>query len=561
MHIDSLLQQAADLIGPRGLVLALGGWLLLAPPHDSPLQWLDQGLFHLGQMLAPESVDYGWPKDTAQSWDWGKIQGLLAVEQNRLDYQAALPDSVMYTTPWWFYPAQALIGLALMLYLLWWVPALSLAAALLSASLLLLLLLVVQLGAQLARGYWLPLGLQDQYLALGLVLMGADWLRQGWYRQSQALRRLLSAERMQAGHWRAARDILKPCTTSPRLLALLYSQAREHETAGRQREALASYQALEARKPGYRDVGQRLPGLIQAQTPARTGGVADLDSTRVLAEFTQPTRLGRYEVEQELGRGAMGVVYLAQDPQIARRVALKTLDCMAFDEQERGSVKARFFREAEAAGSLRHPNIVTVYDLGEEGDLAYIAMDYIAGRPLSDYTRKENLLPAKKVYRLIAEVAEALAYAHEQSVVHRDIKPGNILYEAEREKAVVTDFGIARVANSARTQTGEILGSPLYMSPEQLKGVRVGPASDIFSLGVSFYQLLTGALPFRGESLAELSYQIVQSRQRPVREQGVSLPRSATRIVNKALQKDPVKRYASAAEMARALRLALARDF
>jgi len=188
-------------------------------------------------------------------------------------------------------------------------------------------------------------------------------------------------------------------------------------------------------------------------------------------------------------------------------------------------------------------------------------MDYIAGRPLSDYTRKENLLPAKKVYRLIAEVAEALAYAHEQSVVHRDIKPGNILYEAEREKAVVTDFGIARVANSARTQTGEILGSPLYMSPEQLKGVRVGPASDIFSLGVSFYQLLTGALPFRGESLAELSYQIVQSRQRPVREQGVSLPRSATRIVNKALQKDPVKRYASAAEMARALRLALARDF
>ena len=563
MRIDSFWQQAADLIGPRGLVLALGAWLLLAPPHDSPLQWLDKGLFDLGQALAPESVDYGWSKEAAWGGSWGKIQGLIAVEQNRLDYQAGLPDSAIYTTPWWFYPAQALIGLGLMLYLLWLVPTLSLTAALLSASLLLLLLLVVQVGAQLARGYWLPLGLQDQYLVLGLALMGADWLRQGWYRQSQALRRLLSAERMQAGHWRAARDILKPCITSSRLLALLYSQAREHEAAGRQREALASYQALEARKPGYRDVAQRLPSLIQAQTPARTGGSSgsNLDRTQVLAEFTQPTRLGRYEVEQELGRGAMGVVYRAQDPQIARRVALKTLDCTAFEGEERDSVKARFFREAEAAGCLQHTNIVTVYDLGEEGDLAYIAMDYIAGRPLSDYTQKQKLLPAKTVYRLIAEVAEALAYAHEKSVVHRDIKPGNILYEAEREKAVVTDFGIARVANSARTRTGEILGSPLYMSPEQLKGARVGSATDIFSLGVSFYQLLTGALPFRGESLAELSYQIVQSRQRPVREQGVALPRSATRIVNKALQKDPAKRYASAAEMARALRSALARDF
>lgn len=563
MRTDSLLQQAADLIGPRGLVLALGAWLLLAPPHDSPLQWLDQGLFHLGQALAPDSVDYGWPKATTQNRDWGKIQGLAAVEQNRLGYQEDLPGSVIYTTPGWFYPAQALLSLGLMLYLLWLVPAVSLTAALLSSSLVLILLLVAQLGSQLARGYWLPLGLQDQYLALGLLLMGADWLRQGWFRQSQALRRLLSAERMQAGHWQAARDILKPCATSPRILTQLYSQAREHETAGRQREALACYQALEARKPGYRDVRQRLPSLVQAQTPARTGaaGSQGLARTQLLPEFTQPSRLGRYEIERELGRGAMGVVYLAQDPQIARHIALKTLDCTAFDGQERKSVKARFFREAEAAGKLRHPNIVTVYDLGEEGDLAYIAMDYIAGRPLSEHTQKQNLLPVKRVYQLVAEVAEALAYAHEQAVVHRDIKPGNILYETEREKAVVTDFGIARVANSARTQTGEILGSPLYMSPEQLKSAGVGPASDVFSLGVSFYQLLTGALPFRGESLAELSYQIVQSRQQPIREQGVALPRSATRIVNKALQKDPAKRYASAADMARALRSALARDF
>ena len=563
MRIDFLLQQLTDLIGPRGLVLALGAWLLLAPPHDSPLQWLDKGLFHVGQALAPEAVDYGWSKDAMHSWDWNKNRGMIALEQNRLAYQEGRPDSVAYTMPWWFYPSQALLSLALMLYLLWLVPTLSLTAGLLCTSLLLFLLLVIQLGTQLARGYWLPLGLQDQYLALGLLLMGADWLRQSWFRQSQALRWLLSAERMQAGHWQAARDILKPCVTSPRLSALLYSQGREHETAGRQREALASYQALEARKTGYRDVKRRLSRLIQAQAPSRSGpiGSQGLARTQVLAELTQPNRLGRYVIEQELGRGAMGVVYLAQDPQIARRIALKTLDCTAFEGKERDSVKARFFREAEAAGSLRHPNIVTVHDLGEEGELAFIAMDYIAGRPLSDYTQKQKLLPAKTVYRLIAEVAEALAYAHEQSVVHRDIKPGNILYETDRGKAVVTDFGIARVANSARTQTGEILGSPLYMSPEQLKGARVGPASDIFSLGVSLYQLLTGALPFRGESLAELSYQIVQSRQQPVREQGVSLPRSATRIVNKALQKDPTKRYASAAEMVRALRSALARDF
>jgi serine/threonine-protein kinase len=188
-------------------------------------------------------------------------------------------------------------------------------------------------------------------------------------------------------------------------------------------------------------------------------------------------------------------------------------------------------------------------------------MDYVRGEPLSERTAQSRQLPLAKVYELMATVAEALAYAHEQQVVHRDIKPGNILYDPDENRVVVTDFGIARVANSARTQTGEIMGSPLYMSPEQLKGARVGPASDIFSLGVTLYQLLTGALPFRGDTIAELSYQIVQSRHRPLREVRKDLPRSATRIVNKALQKEPEKRYATAAEMAKALRSALEKEF
>lgn len=273
--------------------------------------------------------------------------------------------------------------------------------------------------------------------------------------------------------------------------------------------------------------------------------------------------LGRYQVQRELGRGAMGVVYLGFDPKIARQVAIKTLHYDQFDHGELPAVKERFFREAEAAGRLRHPNIVTIYDAGEEADLAYIAMDYVSGSSLAAHVRKGQLLDVEMVYWIMAQVADAVDYANSQGIVHRDIKPSNILYDAKTHEVKVADFGIARImdGSATRTKTGDILGSPLYMAPEQLKGEGVSARSDVFSLGVTFYQLLTGELPFKGDNLANLSFQIVQGKYMPVDEVRPDLPDSARKITAKAMQKNPDNRYAMAGEMADALQRALSKEF
>ncbi|MBE9533183.1 MAG: serine/threonine protein kinase, partial [Proteobacteria bacterium] len=255
----------------------------------------------------------------------------------------------------------------------------------------------------------------------------------------------------------------------------------------------------------------------------------------------------------ELGRGAMGVVYLGHDPKIVRDVAIKTINLKQFSGKEAEAIRTRFFREAEAAGRLNHPNIVTVFDIGEEQNLAFIAMDYIPGKPLSEYTNPDEMLDCHTIYKLIGQAAQALDYAHRQGIVHRDIKPGNILYNEDDDRIKVSDFGIARVTDTTTTRTGTILGSPSYMAPEQLTDGKVDGRADIFSLGVTLYQLLTGELPFKGDNLASLAYQITNKKHRGIRELRPELPVKIVKIINKALQKDPAKRYASAQEMADAL--------
>jgi len=278
-------------------------------------------------------------------------------------------------------------------------------------------------------------------------------------------------------------------------------------------------------------------------------------------EAVLPKTLGRYQIQRELGRGAVGVVYLGFDPAISRKVAIKTLNYRQFSADQVESLKARFFREAEAAGRLSHPNIVAIYDVGEQGELAYIAMDYVDGASLGNYANEENLLPVADVYRIIHDVALALDYAHNHQVIHRDIKPGNILYCASPYQVKVADFGIARLLDSSRTTTGEILGSPLYMAPEQLKGSKVDVTADIFSLGVTFYQLLAGKLPFNADNLASLTYEIIHSKPKAIRHYRKDLPTSAARIVNQCLQKHPGDRYESALELASVLKKAIRRDF
>ena len=271
---------------------------------------------------------------------------------------------------------------------------------------------------------------------------------------------------------------------------------------------------------------------------------------------------GRYQIEGILGRGAMGIVYQGVDPKINRHVAIKTLQLSDdIDSPEFSEAKERFFREAQTAGGLSHANIVTIYDVGEENNLGYIAMDLLTGAPLSLFTQPDQTLPIPLVYQLLIQITDALDYAHKQNVVHRDIKPANIIYDDDLLKVTVTDFGIAYVSDNSKTRTGIIMGSPYYMSPEQILGLKVDGRSDIFSLGVTFYQLLCGYLPFEGESIATVAYQITKAKAIAVNQRNTKLPSSAMRICNKAMHKDIEKRYQSMAEFKLALTSALKRDF
>ncbi|RHW77339.1 serine/threonine protein kinase [Colwellia sp. RSH04] len=291
----------------------------------------------------------------------------------------------------------------------------------------------------------------------------------------------------------------------------------------------------------------------------------DLSQTQAKLSVTQAFKgqnFGRYQVEGLLGKGAMGIVYRGVDPKINRHVAIKSLQLSdSVDKEEISQAKQRFFREAETAGGLSHANIVTIYDVGDEGSLGYIAMDLLTGAPLSHFIHADKLLPTPLVYQLMIQITDALDYAHRQHVVHRDIKPGNIIYDDDLQKATITDFGIAYVTDNSRTSTGVVMGSPYYMSPEQITGSAVDGRSDIFSLGATFYQLLSGKLPFEGDSVVSVAYQISNAKHTKITEHRDSLPPSAARITNKALQKDTTKRYQTMQEFKQALINALKRDF
>lgn len=292
----------------------------------------------------------------------------------------------------------------------------------------------------------------------------------------------------------------------------------------------------------------------------RSGGERREPVLQTVQPSSSGRRIGRYEIIRELGRGAMGVVYLGYDPGISRYVAIKTLKIDADNSEEAHLIFQRFKAEAGAAGNLSHPNIVTIFEFGEADDgSAFIAMDFVDGAPLSVNTKADTLLDAKVVCWLMAQVADAVGAAHKNGIVHRDIKPSNILFDPKKGEVKVADFGIAKALNGGqtRTRTGDILGSPLYMSPEQISGQPATPASDIFSMGVTLYQLLTGELPFKGDNIAMLSMQIVKNRPRDLKEFRTDLPRSLQTVLNTALQKKPENRYKTAQEMADALKKVL----
>lgn len=263
-------------------------------------------------------------------------------------------------------------------------------------------------------------------------------------------------------------------------------------------------------------------------------------------------KLGRYVIVEEIGQGAMGVVYKAVDPLIDRTVAIKTIN-LDLSKEELTNFEHRFQREVQSAGKLNHPNIVTIYDVGRTEGVAYMAMEFLEGKELREILDSGVVLPIEKVIHIATQVADGLAFAHEHGTVHRDIKPANIMV-MKNGLVKITDFGIAQVSNASRTHAGMVLGSPKYMSPEQVVGQTVDGRSDIFSLGVMLYEMLTGKAPFSGDNISAIMYQILNDDPALPKRLNQSIPDSVNHIVMRALAKHPDKRYQTAKEMARDLK-------
>ena len=340
----------------------------------------------------------------------------------------------------------------------------------------------------------------------------------------------------------------------------LYSLALDFERKRQFNKAEAVYEHMAAYNKDYKDLKTKLNRAKNLSETVMLGGGGTHPGGTMLLDggAVEKPMLGRYQVERELGKGAMGVVYLGKDPKIGRVVAIKTMALsQEFDGDELVDARERFFREAETAGRLQHQNIVTIFDAGEEHDLAYIAMEFLKGKDLVDFCKEGHLLAVPKVLSIVARVAQALAYAHKQNVVHRDIKPANIMFDPESDTVKVTDFGIARITDSSKTKTGIVLGTPSFMSPEQLAGKKVDGRSDLYSLGVMLFQMLAGVLPFRGESMAELMYKIANEEAPDIRIIRKELPPNLASLVALSLSKLPEARYQDGDQFATDLRAVL----
>jgi len=376
--------------------------------------------------------------------------------------------------------------------------------------------------------------------------------------ESAEINRMLGLNFQTQGQLDMAFDKFRRVPMDDGMKDILYNLALDFERKRMLNKAVSVYQYISDYDAAYRDIQGKIKKLnVASETMIfglGTGGRQAEDGTLVIDEQTRPT-LGRYEVVKELGRGAMGVVYQGKDPKINRITAIKTIRFEEeYDPEEAARMKEQFFREAETAGVLSHPNIVTIYDAGEDHDLSYIAMEFLEGRDLKEHASKETLLPMRQTLEIVADVADALGYAHEKGVVHRDIKPANLMLLSSGV-IKITDFGIARAVSSSKTKTGVVKGTPFYMSPEQIKGIKVDGRSDIFSLGVVLYELLSGVQPFRAEDLTSLIFKITSEEPEPVTDHNPKVPKAVAQIIAKALAKDRERRYQKAEQMAAHLRI------
>ncbi|MDE2234691.1 MAG: CHASE2 domain-containing protein [Gammaproteobacteria bacterium] len=466
-----------------------------------------------------------------------------------------------YTMPAWTGMVTLAALLLLIAYLAFALPQLKPGWGAFASLLLLSILVLTEFGFMRSRFVWIELMLPALLLVSGHLFMTiklfrvTDKLRLRTEADSAESNKMLGLAFQGQGQLDMAFEKFRKCPMSDSIADLLYNLGLDYERKRQFNKAGSVYEYVNRFDPEFRDVGLRLERARQLEGRVVLGAGTTTEGTLILGEHMQNPMLGRYLVEKELGKGAMGIVYQGRDPKINRIVAIKTLALSReFEADELAEVKQRFFREAETAGRLNHPNIVTIYDAGEEHDLAYISMEYLKGLNLTHFIKPGSLLPAALVMEIGAKAAEALDYADRQNVVHRDVKPANIMYERDTATVKITDFGIARITDSSRTKTGTVLGTPSYMSPEQLAGRKVDGRSDLFSLGVTIYQLLTGKLPFQAESMATLMYKIANERHAPVTSLRPELPVCINAVIDKALQKNPELRYQQGVDFARELR-------
>ena len=464
-----------------------------------------------------------------------------------------------FVEPEWGFQARLGAIVVVALYLMLLLPRLNAVTGFILSVILLAALFITHYIMMTTHGMWLQLMTPALLLAAGHILLTTKRFfvsEKGKARldvESAESNRMLGLSLQGQGQLDMAFEKFRKLPLDKSVLELLYNLALDYERKRQFNKAKSVYDYMADFDSKFRDIKQR---STRAQTLEETvvlgGGSSALPGGTLILEGggIEKPMLGRYEVERELGKGAMGAVYLGKDPKISRTVAIKTMALsQEFEADELDEVKQRFFREAETAGRLIHPNIVTIYDAGEEHDLAYIAMEFLKGSDLTQYIKADSLLPIRQVLLLIQRAAAGIDYAHQYKVVHRDIKPANIMWDPETDSLKITDFGIARITDSSKTRTGMILGTPSYMSPEQLAGKKVTGQSDIFSLGVMLFQMVTGQLPFTGDSMASLMYKIANDKHPAPESINPDVPRCVTVIINRAMEKDVEKRYKRGKQM------------
>jgi eukaryotic-like serine/threonine-protein kinase len=472
-----------------------------------------------------------------------------------------------FTRPAWGRWLEIGLFVLITLFLALLVPRLSAGVAAAVTGVLVVALLGTEYFLLTSSGLWLKLVLTALFAATGYGVMLlkrfnlAEKLKFASETESAESNKMLGLAFQGQGQLDMAFDKFKRVKpVDDKLLDLLYNLALDFERTRQFNKAEAAYHYIQQQNKTFKDVEVKLNRAKKLSETIILGGggmgATTTGGTMIMAgDGTEKPMLGRYQVEKELGKGAMGVVYLGKDPKIGRMVAIKTMALsQEFEADELQDVKARFFREAETAGRLSHPNIVSIFDAGEEHDLAYIAMEFVKGGDLTKHIKPNTLLPVPEVLRLMADAADALDYAHSNTVVHRDIKPANMMLLAESQVIKLMDFGIARIADSSKTKTGMVLGTPSYMSPEQLAGKKVDGRSDLFSLGVTLYQLLTGSLPFQAESMATLMFKIANEAHASLLLVRPDLPPELAAVIDRALAKNYEQRYQRGSDFARELR-------